>query len=244
MINRGTHIAALLALFMQGPCFADDTLQGRVEQRNANTRLNRPAMPSRPLGDALEHVPSGSGTRHKSGFDLAASSVSNLLDKHSFDFNYRPESGKGDIPDRGNKALKTGVDASDKELVVAWEEWHKRLCSSIYHYWLTYGNIPGDGVVVLYVTKDGDVDFELQDFHVNPFEQFTPQQRELFDQSVARTLQMLAHTDILTFPARSQRRDVTLSTKFSFTEQDDGPQGYTWKKGDYERVTDRVTDPR
>lgn len=236
-MNRNMCLALMLSLILQATCFADDPLQGRIEQRNALTRVSRPAMPSKPLGDALEHVSSGSGNHHKSGFDLAASSVADVLDKHYFEFNYPSTDTKADSPDRTDKTLKSGDEASDKELIVAWEEWHKRLCANIYHYWLIYGNIPGNGTVVLHILRDGDIDFELQDFHVNLFEEFSAEQRELFDRSVAHTLQMLAHSDILAFPERSQRKDVTLSARFSFTEQDDGPQGYTWKKGDYERVT-------
>jgi len=238
MIKRALPGLAVFILLSQNSAWADtssSTLQGRIEQRNALQRVNRPAMPSRPLGEALEHAPSGTSTKH-AGFDLAASSVSNLLDKNAFNFGLRSESGKPDNFPSANTAQKAGVDASDKELVIEWEEWHKRLCATIYHFWLTYGNIPGDGVVTMKVNRDGDIDFDLDDFHVNPFEQFSPQQKELFDRSVGRTLQNLAHTDVLVFPPRSQRKDVSLTTKFTFTEQDSGEQGYTWKKGDYEKV--------
>lgn len=215
------------------PACADDVLQGRVEGRHAAARLTRPAMPSKPAGEALEYV-SNSAARgqRKSGFDLAASSVSNMLDKGSFDLN------KGSGP--GDKAeLKADLDTTDKELVIAWEDWHRRLCKDIYNYWLDYGNIPGEGSVMLHVNRSGDIDFELQNFHVDAAEQFSPRQKEMFERSISRTLQMLDHTDTLAFPERSQRQTVNLSTRFTFTETGAGPQGYSWKRGDYERVNSR-----
>jgi hypothetical protein len=233
-VKRFVVLSSLALLVSQTAGLAQDPLQGRIESRNGLSRLNRPAMPSRPLGDAMEHLPpSASGGHHKSGFDLAASSVSNLLDKQAFNFGNTEAKA-----DSSKSAVKGGIDATDRELVVAWEEWHKRLCSTIYHYWLTYGNIPGEGSVRLNVTRDGEIAFMLEDYHVSPFEQFSPQQRDMFDHAIAQTLQYMSHTDVLIFPEKSQRKDVTLSTKFSFSEQDDGPQGYTWKKGDYEHVHD------
>jgi hypothetical protein len=160
-----------------------------------------------------------------------------LLDKNAFDFNYHPGSAESDkSASKTEEKLNSKADKNDNEMVLAWEEWHKRLCASIYHYWLMYGNIPGEGTVTLNVTREGEIDFELNDYNVNPQEQFSMEQRELFSHAINHTLQFLAHTDVLTFPEKSQRKEVTLTTRFSFTEREDGPQGYSWKKGDYERV--------
>ena len=226
---RGSSLFALFSLIAlsASPCLADDLLQGRVQGSNMLKRVTRPAMPSKPLGEPLEHVSNAArGGHKKSSFDLAASSVSNMLEKGVFDLS---KDGK----------QKGGVDLSDKELVIQWENWHKNLCSTIYRYWLVYGNIPGEASISLHISRSGDIEFDMNDFHVNPSEQFSMNQKNLFEHSVDRTLQMLNRSDVLEFPAKSQRQDVTLTTKFSFSESEDGPQGYSWKRGDTERVPQR-----
>lgn len=230
-----------ISAIQQNPLEAQGELKGRIEHRNALPRVNRPAMPSRPLGEALEHVSNAAASRRKAGFDLAASSVSNLLDKHSFQFGLSSQNAKTDKitepePSKA-KALAGNAESQEKELTIAWENWHKKLCGSIYHFWLVYGNIPGEGKVTLQISRNGDIEFDLQNFYVSPVEQFSHDQRELFQHSVGRTVQMLEHTDALAFPEHSQRDKVTLTTKFSFSETEDGAQGYTWKRGDYEKVS-------
>ncbi|MBX9686335.1 MAG: hypothetical protein K2X27_06505 [Candidatus Obscuribacterales bacterium] len=225
--------AASLVLLFHAAAQADP-LHGKVE-RSSNARVSRPSMPSRPMGDALDQV-SQRGGHHKAGFNLAATSVSNLLDKNAFDLNYLQGSPRPDFS-KASETKKAAAGEEDKELLIAWEEWHKNLCSNIYRFWQIYGTVPGNGSVTLNISKDGDVDFDLRDFQINHFEQFSPNQRDLFERSVNQTLHMIAHSEFLAFPARSKREKVTLSTRFSFTEADDGPSGYTWKKGDYEKVT-------
>lgn len=224
-----------LALLLPAPCLADEVLQGRIEK--ANARVNRPAMPSKPLGDALDHISAGKHSR--AGFDLTASSVANLLDKHAFDFSQNAFEGQNSkLGASASESSTQPVDsASDRELVIAWEAWHKRLCEHIYHHWLSLGRVPGEGVVVLHVTRDGKIDYDLQDFHTELFDESVPEQRMLFDECVGETLKALNHKEVLPFPARSRRTEVFLSTRFSF-RHGDGPSGYNWKKGDYERVDD------
>lgn len=201
---------------------AQDTLfQGRVEQRNSLKRVTRPAMPSKPVGEALEHV--SNSVKKKTGADtkLAATSLTAMLDKGSFD--------------TFAKTLQGTADGADKELVVAWEHWHKNLCSVIYQRWIDCGNIPGDASIDIHITRGGDVDFQLKDYSVNPTEQFSTNQKEMFEHAVGRTLQ-LVDPIALSFPARSQRNEVNLTTKFTYSDREDGPQGYTWKRDDVERV--------
>lgn len=237
-MSKALWFIAVLGLALPQQCLADDPLQGRVQERNMLKRVNRPAMPSRPLGEALEHVSNAVRGHKKSGFDLTASSISNTLDKGIFDLS-KPA-------DRGdNKQLKAGAgaaeskDLTDKDLVIAWENWHKQLCSTIYRHWLIYGNIPGEAAIALHIGRNGDIRFDMSDYHVDASEEFSMNQRQLFEHSIDRTLQMLERSEVLEFPARSQRQEVSLTTKFSFTESDGGPSGYTWKRGDYERVNQR-----
>lgn len=212
-------LAAAISLLTPA-AYADGALQGRIEHRHSLQRLGRPAMPSRPLGEPLEQASNG---KHKSTFKLTSSNVSNLLDKGSFDFNAKQNG---------------GVDESNKESesVIAWEQWHQNLSKIIYHHWLTYSNIPGEGVVTLTVTRDGDVNFDLSNFHVQPSEQIANDQKELFERCLGRTLNMIAHTDELAFPQGSQRKNVTLTCNFKHSLSDDVHQGYDWKRNDYERV--------
>ena len=202
-------------------CQADEPLQGRVEQKNTAKRVIRPALPSRPVGDAMEMIPNS--VKKKAGeTSTLANSVAGMLDKSTFD--------------SFAKSLQGSADGSDKELVVEWEHWHKSLCSAIYHNWLECGNIPGDASVDLKISRSGDIDFQLKNFHVDPSEQFSPNQKQMFEHAVGKTLQLLDPL-ALSFPIKSQRAEVSLTTKFTYTDRNDGPQGYSWKHGDYERVT-------
>lgn len=223
-MNRGlTKFCVLVSLYSVSllSCLADDPLQGRVEQKNIPKKVNRPAMPSRPAGDAMEMIPNSVKTK-ASGRKDVSNSIAGMLDKTTFD--------------SFAKSLQGSADGSDKELVIEWEHWHKSLCSAIYHNWLDCGNIPGEASVDLKISKSGDIDFQLKDFHVDATEQFSPNQKQMFEHAVGKTLQQLDPL-ALSFPIKSQRNDVSLTTKFTYTDRNDGPQGYSWKHGDTERLS-------
>lgn len=233
-INRQSFCFIVMPLLCQAPCLANDPLQGRIEQRNAMTRLSRPAMPSRPMGEALEHAQTGkmsdiaSGTMDKK--KKTATAIGQLFtDQSQFILNLKQNS----PPDFGKSE-------KDKQMILAWEEWHKRLVQAIYQDWQTYGNIPGDAVVSLSITKEGEMEFEMKQFAItHAFDRISDKQSELFEGAVARTLQMIDHSAVLPFPTGSQRNNIQLNVTFSYTNADNGTQGYTWKHGDYEQINAR-----
>lgn len=231
-MKRGVLFFMMLTTCMpavgaQGP------LQGKVEQRNALQRLSRPALPSRPVGDSMEQASTPS--TQKSMFKMTASTVSSGLDKAAFDFNKRE-------PVRGGIEDSTFKKDSDREMAIAWESWHQHLSEVIYKYWLNYSTVPGDGSVTITVTRDGAIDFSLQNFQIPPGEQIVPDQRhqqEMFDHCLARTLNIMAYSDDLTFPSGSQRKSVTLTCNFKHSLANNTQQGYNWQRGDIERLNSR-----
>lgn len=236
-MNRSLLVIMMLATCMpavgaQGP------LQGKVEQRQGLQRLNRPALPSKPLGDSMEQASSPS--KQKSSFQMTASTVGSALDKGAFDFSNRaaaPAAVRGGIEDSAPKN-----ESADKEMVIAWERWHKHLSEIIYHYWLNYSTVPGEGNVTLTISKDGDISFTLAGFQIPTGEQIVPDQRhqeQMFDGCLTHTLNMVSHTDDIAFPSGSQRKSVTLTCNFKHSLAENTHQGYDWKRGDYERVNSR-----
>jgi hypothetical protein len=190
----------------------------------------RPALPNNAPGSSSQ------GTKAaKSKFSLSASSVPSVLDQNSFDF--KLGAAAKDESAKLKKDKEPQTDLAENGLTVEWEAWHKRLSSNIYDFWLQLGKVPGEGTVVLRITKTGDISSELKDFHVNPLERISHEQRELFERSVSRTIQRLAHQNVLDFPAKSQRQEVVLSTKFAYSDLDNQrAPGYTWKQGDVEQL--------
>ena len=220
--------ACMPAVGAQGP------LQGKVEQRNALQRLSRPGLPSKPLGDSMEQASSPS--KQKSSFSMTASTVSAGLDKAAFDFSNAKN------PVHGGVENTQKNEQTDREMVIAWEQWHQHLSEVIYRYWLNYSTVPGEGTVTITVSKDGDVEFKMQGFQVPAGEQVVPDthhQQDMFDNCLSRTLNMVAHTDDVSFPSGSQRKSVTLTCNFKHSLAANTQQGYDWKRGDYERVNSR-----
>ncbi len=227
-MKRALTFLATMTFILQAPALASDVLSGHVEHRSALTRVNRPAMPSRPLGDALDQA-GPHGSKRKSSVNLAGS-VASILDKNSFDFKYNPETGRSEKTSLDGKASD-----SDKQMAIAWEAWYKRVQSNLYQIWQDYGNVAGYADISVRISKDGDLfDFAMQNYRVDPHEHVSPKQEELFERNIERTLSMLAHTDILTFPAGSKRQSVPLRTSFSLSEN--GDSGFDWKKDDIEIV--------
>lgn len=218
MIKQGNVLALFLLMHSQSSAAnAADVLQGRIEQRNAPVRVMRPSTPSRPLGNALEQF-----SQVKTVLPIKSPPpVASILDKGNFS--------------SFTKSMKGTADGADKELLVAWEQWHKNICAGIYDHWLSEGRVPGNGVVAVTVSRFGDINYTLQNFYVDASEQYDENQKAIFEESIARTLHSLDR-NLLRFPLRSRRSEVHLTTTFAHSDREGGPQGYTWKRGDVERV--------
>lgn len=235
--------AAFLALtavagsifFSEQDAFSDDFLQGKIEQ-SLHTRVMRPGLPSKPLGEPLDHV-SGKGANRKAKFEMTKSSVADFLDKNSFSLDLSassaaPESGV----DKKNDEFGNDKVAEDRQQRIAWEEWHKNVTAAIFRYWESYGNIAGEAKVNIVISKDGDVSFSMKEFHVSPADQISFEQDKLFERTIERTLQMVEHGSVLSFPPASRRDKVSWETSFSLSNDGFGQSGYSWKKNDYEDV--------
>ena len=120
-----------------------------------------------------------------------------------------------------------GVDRNSKELVLAWEKWHKQFCETVYYRTCrrTSGTTAiGSATVRVRVTRDHKLSFELTDHSGSPF----------IAQAYSDCLQSMDGNPGLTFPAGSQRDDVSFS--YQFMRATNIRPGYDWKHGDYETV--------
>lgn len=241
--KRLPMMAAVLAMLsMNLPAYSADkeasssqTLKGRVEARTGN-RLSRPAMPASPLGDVLDSITKPGAAGVKLNAQAAKKDPLDAFKKDDFNFRLQlMQSSKGDPEEK--KAAET--DLQDGDLMIAWDAWHKRVCEAIQRYWVAEPHIPhGDERVAVNITKDGRVHFHMLNYHHDPgnsselFDSRREHEIE-FEEAVANTLRGIEHKKVLIFPNGSHRKHVEFVARF---QTDADHEGYTWKRGDYEKV--------
>lgn len=237
-------VVALASLSM--PAFAADnspasaqqkTLKGRVESRTGN-RLSRPAMPASPLGDVFDNIGKPGEPGVKLNAQAAKKDPLDALKKDDFNFRLQLLQSSKNDPEE-TKAAE--ADQKDRDLMIAWDAWHKRVCEAIQRNWVAEPHIPhGDERVAVNITKDGRVHFHMINYHhqTTSSELFdTQREHEIeFEAAVANTLRGIERKKVLTFPNGSLRKQVEFTARF---QTDADQEGYTWKQGDYERVPTR-----
>ncbi|HEY9790896.1 MAG TPA: hypothetical protein V6D22_10885 [Candidatus Obscuribacterales bacterium] len=215
---------------------SDEVLHGRIESRTGPTRLQRPGTPV--LQSAAEQQP---GCK-------PASSLKALVDFGDFTFGQpaqKPEFAKiddiagGATPEPSAKPLESGTD--EGALLIAWEEWHKRICKAIYENWLANSKIEGVAHTTICITRDRHITVTVEDVSISPMAlarfprgaQLVEERLETeFRKEIADTVQPLDGSMVFDFPSRSQRQEVVFHPYF----RKEGNRGYDWTKGDYERV--------
>lgn len=219
----------LLLLFLPD-VYAREIIKGRVETGDVYVKLSRPARTSTAATAASRQEPSGA-------FDSPGAKAS--IDCRDFLLGGKASELAGDdegLPGKSKPGSEMGVDGENKELVIAWERWHKAVAAAIYSRWRTYGTIPGEEKVKMTFTRKGEIGAEFPDR--NAFSEIydeDEQDRKAFEENVSRTLRSLNHDPVLAFPEKSQRQKVVLQSLF-YSHWGHGPSGYSWKRGDYEHV--------
>lgn len=212
----------------------DQVLKGKVEQRDKPVRLQRPGTP------VLES--SKGATSAKTASASAVNSATMGLGSDDFLFNFKKGTGKSDNIGSAKSGGPLEGEAESGELVIAWEQWHKRVCEAIFQKWRVNGNLPGVAHVRLHFTRDRHVEVTVEDVHIDDSvysvlpvgEPATPEDlQEEFAAQILDSVSPLDGSPILDFPAKSKRRAVTFTPAFRGTR---GPANFTWKKDDYEHV--------
>jgi hypothetical protein len=215
---------------------SEKLLRGKIEQRDGFVRLQRPALPK--LATSNESN-SGkvSGNAQRSPFDLGAD---------GFSLNFNNQSGVADDT-AGSGGTKAKVDplvaeAENDAMVIAWENWHRRVCQAIFERWRVNGNLPGVGHARLRFTRDRHIEVIVEDIRIDddvysilPIgARISPEELDQqYRAEILDSVQPLDGSPVLAFPENSKRREVVLTPAFRGTR---GPANFTWKKDDYEHI--------
>lgn len=232
MINVCKSIAAIALVVTTGvqavPASAD-VLKGRIEDTNTIMRLQRPGG-----GTSTSNVPAAAPPLRLARPNLAAAPLTGgLVDTGAF----RPLRGLAAQDDSKLGLLKPndfatippakfdlGAERASREMVLAWERWHKQLSAAIYDRWSQMADTPGQATVRLTVTKDRQLRADMVRSSGNPD----------FDRILMASIRSLDGNPGLTFPAKSVRQQVSLET--DYIADSNVKPGYSWIKNDFEKV--------
>lgn len=215
-------------------------LKGHLQRQEQPARIKRPAMPAMP---ALE-----SGVRSESS--ISSGAMKTGIQENDFAISFHKMSPHRDDTAYGAALPKQGAvkesalvgEVESAELVIAWEEWHRRVCAAIFARWRQFGTLPGVATTTLNFTRDRHVQVTIHDVEIDPsiYDVFpaaahmsAAELQQAFMKTVYESVQPIDGDLVLEFPERSRRKSVHFNPAFRGT---DGPAGYNWKRGDYERV--------
>lgn len=233
-MRSNTWIYACMALValsvVQVPATAQDLLKGKVQRVEGPVRIRRPELPAldAPLKDA--RISANQALGDDSAFVPSMNKMSPVIDITDYG---APIAGKVE------KDTLNGEAESD-ELLIAWEEWHKRISQAIFRNWQVNGDIAGEARATMRFSRDCRVQVEIHtvEIYLESYEPMPPsrimEMRAAFAQKVRDSLSALDRTLVLQFPRQSRRQLVEINTTFRGTPR--GDSSYGWIRGDYERI--------
>lgn len=188
-------------------------LKGTIQQNNANVRLARPVPPLRQVTNDFSL---------KQEIPRKAPSVGDVLDTRNFS--------------AFTRAMQGTSDGANKDLIIAWENWHKTVCANIYQQWKNENPTAGSSVVLIKVSRLGNVSYSVQNLFVNGYDsQQADQNRQAFQSAIAHAVDSIDRR-LLRFPNGSQRSEVVLTATFAHSDQAFAPDGFDWKRNDFENL--------
>lgn len=122
------------------------------------------------------------------------------------------------------KSFDIGAERGSKEMALAWEKWHHQLSEAIYTRWQRMARDPGKATIRITVTRDHQISAQVLDGRGGP---------EFMDVVLA-AIQSLDHNPGLTFPAKSQRQEVSFEA--DYIAASNVTPGYSWVKNDVEHI--------
>ena len=194
-------------------------LKGGVRLENGTTRLTRPggdAAPALSTADAIPVAPPRKSTI------AGGVSGSGLIDRTAF--TALPAGPLSAAAQGQNNRFDIGAERSSKQMTLAWEAWHKQLSSEIYARWQEVALIRGRATMRVTVTRDHHVIAQLT----------SPSGNRRFDSTLLDVVNSLDNNPGLSFPAGSQRPQVSFEADYIADTNVKG--GYSWTKNDYETV--------
>lgn len=231
------------------------TLQGKIEKSNAATRLVRPASPVSTLpaseakkpvltgANVLQEVQSGDfklefeeepGLKSQTGkIDWNLSGYVSAR-RPLFDLNaYRNElEASLHRPCNCLNARDLPLQEREGSRMILWDAWHRDFVENLYTHFhnANHGRYPGACRVLIFVSKDGDINFiGGADYQM---------QSDEFKQSLLRAVTRIAHSPFLRFPPGT-RRSVVHFTMLLRSSGDGGRPSWGSQYGDVERIPSR-----
>jgi len=208
-----------------------ETLQGHVTVEDELLRIRRPTT-APPSGPTAAPEPATRIARPAGGFNPLGGRA--MVDTASF---APPLSGRAQNDDFKLGVVKAdefkapppknfdlGAERGSKELLLAWERWHKQLSAAIYHRWSERARTPGEATVRVTVTRDRTIRAEIM----------RASGGAEFQDGLIEAVEGLNGNPGLTFPSQSQRKVVNFEGDY-IASPDVNP-GYSWVKNDYERI--------
>lgn len=123
----------------------------------------------------------------------------------------------------GNR-FDIGADRNSRELTLAWEQWHKQLSKAIYDTWSASVDQRGRATLRVSVDKGRQITINIISSSGGP----------RFTKSLSEAIESLEGNAGLTFPSGSQRQVVSFEA--DYIADTDVQPGYSWVKGDFEKV--------
>ncbi|MBX9770980.1 MAG: hypothetical protein K2X29_06395 [Candidatus Obscuribacterales bacterium] len=115
-------------------------------------------------------------------------------------------------------------EVQSREMILAWERWHKQLSGAIYDRWSDVARYPGVATVKITVSKNHNITANILNSTGTP----------AFNSGLMASIESLNGNPGLSFPSGSRRQVVTYQADY-VAGRNVNP-GYTWVKNDYERV--------
>lgn len=123
----------------------------------------------------------------------------------------------------GNR-FDIGADRNSRELTLAWEQWHKQLSKAIYDTWSSMVDQRGRATLRVSVDRGRQISINVISSSGGP----------RFTKSLMSAIESLEGNAGLNFPSGSQRQVVSFEA--DYVADTDVQPGYSWVKGDYEKV--------
>lgn len=122
------------------------------------------------------------------------------------------------------KGFDIGAERESREMVLAWERWHKQFAGAVYSMWNRRARTPGRAVVRITVYRNRVLVPEIISLRGGPE----------YRRTIMSVFEDLNGNPGLTFPAKSQRDKVSFEAQY-IADTDVDP-GYSWLKGDVEKI--------
>lgn len=198
------------------------TLQGNVSHEDYRIRRNVEASKTQQMQGAPPVAPPLRLSRpQQSAVDTTAFSTPLTGTATSQDNAGIVQSGSfAELP----KTFDIGAERNSRELVLAWEKWHKQMAGEIYRRWSQRARSRGRAVMRITVYNNRTILAEMVESGGG----------QEFNNTLISTVMSLSGNPGLSFPAKSTRQKVSFEAEYIADRNVD--PGYSWVKNDFEKV--------